>query len=208
MKKFFLTTLTISMLASPVVYAAVPRKIDSSLQNDISTAQEWDKHLFTQLDDTDKKVVVSIVRPVGELFEQFEQAIDKSGESLMNAYFGLMMFYQQSAQAIAQRIDAYKKRMPVIQAISFLPSIDEIEKIIQKILPENPKNEREIKRAINKALRNKKIKQQLKKLVTEKNKQLKEYVKHIEANYADLITELDDFAEQMQNMLKNMEDNN
>lgn len=193
--------LTVSMLALSSVSAGVT-------QAGALSAQEWDQQYFMQLKDRDKKVVVTIMRTASDFFEQFVQAVDKSGEQFINAYFGLMMLYQQSPQIIVSRIDEYQKRMPIIKAVSFVPTIKDVEKIIKKILPDQPKNEREIKRAINKALRNKQTKEQVRALLTKKNEQVKTYVKYIESNYADLIKELDDFALQMQDMFKDMEEQN
>lgn len=100
-------------------------------------------------------------------------------------------------------------RLPMMKALEILPSVKEVFESATRFLPTNKENmtEQDIKRAMNKAFRNKETKAELKTILKKQCAEINGYSDYINAMYAQEVAELKAQVQaQMQELLSAMQE--
>ncbi|HRN78396.1 MAG TPA: hypothetical protein PLU71_04095 [Candidatus Dependentiae bacterium] len=157
------------------------------------TPQQWDTALFTDLQDASKKFVIGHIQATSQVLGMCADATEKGADAFLESYNMLMQYYTQIATGgFIPFNDEYKEVMlPAFPALAILPTFDIAWKKIEQLMPHDEQDlDKALKRATNKALRNKTYKSEIKKVFLDQVQELQKYVDYINTHYTQLVNEL------------------
>jgi hypothetical protein len=183
------------------------------------TPEMWDQQLFAPLATEHKMEVIGIVQATQQCFQNMSDAVDKGVDTFWESLGLIVQIYGQVAKGFMPRaelclsmspvVKEVELRLPMMKALEILPSVKEVFESATRFLPTNKENmtEQDIKRAMNKAFRNKETKAELKTILKKQCAEINGYSDYINAMYAQEVAELKAQVQaQMQELLSAMQE--
>lgn len=219
MKKIALFLCGISLVvATPMVMAKTQSKQVVMAAEQLTPAM-WDQQIFAPLTTEYKMQVIGIVQATQQCFQNMSDAVDKGADSFWESLGLIVQIYGQVAKSfipqaeiclsMAPMIKELEEKLPMIKALEILPSVKEVFESATRFLPTNKENmtEQDIKRAMNKAFRNKETKAELKAILKKQCAEISGYADYINKVYAQEVAELKAQVQaQMQEILSKMQE--
>jgi len=181
------------------------------------TPEMWNQQRFSSLISEHKRDVIGILQATQKCFKGMYDSVDKGADTFLEALELTIKFYTQIAMTFTANteiclgmspiINELEAKLPMIKALEILPSAKDVFEVATRFLSAKENmTEQDLKRALNKALRNKEIKTELKTILKKQCADIDGYINYVNANYAQEVTELAELKAQMQELLSKMQE--
>jgi hypothetical protein len=182
------------------------------------TPQTWDGYHFAALNAEQKRDVIGILQATEECFQNMYNAVDKGVDAFLKPLEVTVQLYSQIAMTLTAPGDVclsmspvikeLESKLPMIRALEILPSVKDIFDSVTRFLEAKENmTEQDLKRAINKAFRNKEIKTEIKAMLKKQCAVLANYVGYVSKHYPQEVAELAALKIQMQELISKMQEN-
>ncbi len=181
------------------------------------TPEAWNNQRFASLISEHKRDVIGILQATQKCFNSMHDSVDKGVDTFLESLELTIKFYTQIAMTFTATteiclsmtpiINELETKLPMIKALEILPSAKDVFEVATRFLSAKENmTEQDLKRALNKALRNKEIKAELKMILKKQCADIDGYINYVNINYAQEVAELAELKAQMQELLSKMQE--